>query len=196
MRISPIQSCTSRNSGTQSQALRRDREKIPSISGIKTRSRFIIFNLRLRDENENWEKDNSSKNYLFFSISCFETRLRKRKSFLMVEQEKSKLIPKNSRDREFSLNSDILQRPFIRQSSTFQFSCFSFTKMELMLVCSLAFSPFSLILGHWGGQKPFGGGTQFCLSLSPFWLKLVKVIFTDTIWLEDILSWKQLSSCF
>ena len=69
----------------------------------------------------------------------------------------------------------VKQRPFNRQSSTFQFSCFSFTKMKLMLVCSLAFFTFLLIIGDWGGQKPFGGGTQFCLFLSPFWLKLVKI---------------------
>ena len=36
----------------------------------------------LRDENENF----------LFSISCFETRTRNRKSFLMVEREKIKLI--------------------------------------------------------------------------------------------------------
>ena len=70
IRISPIQSRT----------LRRDREfltlnirlwddtekKSPPISGIETRSRFIIFILRLRDENEN----------SLDLISVFETRTR------------------------------------------------------------------------------------------------------------------------
>ena len=46
--------------------LRDETEKnVISISGIETRSRFIIFNLRLRDENENLDV-----------ISFFETRSR------------------------------------------------------------------------------------------------------------------------
>ena len=56
MRISPIQSWTSRrdkNFWHSIHASRRDREKFPSILGNETRLRFIIFDQRLRDENEN-----------------------------------------------------------------------------------------------------------------------------------------------
>ena len=90
----------------------------------------------------------------------------------MVEQEKSPLIPKNSRDREFSLNSDILQRPFIRQSSTFQFSCFSFTKMELMLVCSLAFFTFLLNIGALRRSKALWRGDTILPFSEPILVKV------------------------
>ena len=70
MRISPIQSRTSRRDReflTLNLKLRDETEKrSPSISGIETRSRFIIFILRLRDENENSLE----------LISVFETRTR------------------------------------------------------------------------------------------------------------------------
>ena len=70
MRISSIQSHTSRrdeNFLTLNLRLRDEiKKKSPSISGIETRSRFIIFVLRLRDENEN----------SFDLISVFETRVR------------------------------------------------------------------------------------------------------------------------
>ena len=56
MRISPIQSRTLRREETfftLNLGLRDEiKKKSPSISGIETRSRFIIFILRLRDENE------------------------------------------------------------------------------------------------------------------------------------------------
>ena len=56
MRISPIQSGTLRRDETfltLNLGLRdKIKKKSPSISGIETRSRFIIFILRLRDENE------------------------------------------------------------------------------------------------------------------------------------------------
>ena len=68
MRISPIQSCTLRrdeNFWTLDLRLRDEIEKKPpSISGIE--KRFIIFILRLRDENEN----------SFDLISVFKTRSR------------------------------------------------------------------------------------------------------------------------
>ena len=70
MRISPIQSRTSRRDReflTLNLRLRDETEKkSPPISGIETRSRFIIFILRLRDENEN----------SLDLISVFETRTR------------------------------------------------------------------------------------------------------------------------
>ena len=70
MRISPIHSRPSQrdeNFLTVNLRLRDEIEKnSPSISGIETRSRFIIFILRLRDENEN----------SFDLISVFETRTR------------------------------------------------------------------------------------------------------------------------
>ena len=56
MRISPIQSRTSRRDETFLTLNLRLRDEIekksPSISGMETRSRFIIFVLRLRDENK------------------------------------------------------------------------------------------------------------------------------------------------
>ena len=70
MRVSLIQSRTSRRDReflTLNLRLRDETEKkSPPISGIKTRSRFIIFILRLRDDNEN----------SFDLISVFETRTR------------------------------------------------------------------------------------------------------------------------
>ena len=70
MRISLIQSRTSRRDReflTLNLRLRDETEKkSPPISGIETRSRFIIFILRLRDENEN----------SLDLISVFETRTR------------------------------------------------------------------------------------------------------------------------
>ena len=70
MRVSPIQSRSSRRDReflTLTLRLRDEIEKkFPPISGIETRSRFIIFILRLRDENEN----------SLDLISVFETRTR------------------------------------------------------------------------------------------------------------------------
>ena len=70
MRVSLIQSRTSRRDReflTLNLRLRDETEKkSPPISGIETRSRFIIFILRLRDENEN----------SLDLISVFETRTR------------------------------------------------------------------------------------------------------------------------
>ena len=70
MRVSPIQSRTSRRDReflTLNLRLRDETEKkSSSISGIETRSRFIIFILRLRDKNEN----------SLDLISVFETRTR------------------------------------------------------------------------------------------------------------------------
>ena len=70
MRVSPIQSRSSRRDReflTLTLRLRDETEKkIPPISGIETRSRFIIFILRLRDENKN----------SLDLISVFETRTR------------------------------------------------------------------------------------------------------------------------
>ena len=70
MRVSLIQSRTSRRDReflTLNLRLRDEtRKKSPPISGIETRSKFIIFILRLRDENEN----------SFDLISVFETRVR------------------------------------------------------------------------------------------------------------------------
>ena len=69
-RISPIKSRTLRRDWeflTLNLRLRDEtKKKSPSISGIETRSRFIIFILRLRDENEN----------SIDLISVFETRTR------------------------------------------------------------------------------------------------------------------------
>ena len=70
MRVSLIQSRSSRRDRaflTLSLRLRDETEKkFPPISGIETRSRFIIFTLRHRDENEN----------SLDLISFFETRPR------------------------------------------------------------------------------------------------------------------------
>ena len=70
MRVSPIQARSSRRDReylTLTLRLRDETEKkFPPISGIETRSRFIIFTLRLRDENEN----------SLDLISFFETRPR------------------------------------------------------------------------------------------------------------------------
>ena len=67
MKISPIQSRTSRrdeNFLTLNLGLRdKIKKKSPSISGIETRSRFIIFILRLQDENK------SSKLLTFLEVS-------------------------------------------------------------------------------------------------------------------------------
>ena len=69
-RISPIQSRTTRRDReflTLNLRLRDETEKkYPPISGIETRSRFIIFILRLRDEIEN----------SLHVISVFEMRMR------------------------------------------------------------------------------------------------------------------------
>ena len=69
-RISPIQSRTTRRDReflTLNLRLRDETEKkSPPISGIETRSKFIISTLRLRDENEN----------SLDLISFFETRPR------------------------------------------------------------------------------------------------------------------------
>ena len=80
MRGSPIQSRSSRRDReflTLTLRLRDETEKkFPPISGIETRSRFIIFILRLRDENENSLE----------LISVFETRTRILKVTILVSE--------------------------------------------------------------------------------------------------------------
>ena len=80
MRISLVRSRTSRRDReflTLNLRLRDDTEKkCTPISGIETRSRFIIFILRLRDENEN----------SLDLISVFEARTRNLKVAILVSE--------------------------------------------------------------------------------------------------------------